>query len=354
MNRETMRAVILGLACGDALGAPTEFSDVARIRRRFGQDGITDLSQTDGRYTDDTQMAVALAEGLLAAHGDLTVFSGNLDPTHDDTPAKAVEFVRDNMTHPDAVMPHVTRAFVSWSKSPENNRAPGNTCMGGCRNLDQGMHWRESGISDSKGCGGIMRVAPVGLLYSTREDILRIAKAQCICTHGHPSAYQAAQLGALAVRLLADRLVEPHDLLETLRSTLAALPNPDPKLTDLLWRVRGALDLVHEDEDTPEGIQQSYEGGPKNLGESWTGHEALASALFCFLLACERGEGYVESACYGANTDGDSDSIACVAGSFAAAWWGLGERGVPQSWIDHVEDTFSLRALADQLYKARL
>lgn len=315
------------------MGAPTEFSRMDGIRRRFGPDGITDLSQTDGRFTDDTQMAVALAEGLLDAHEGLG---------------------RREMTDPEFVMPFVTEQFVDWSKSPENNRAPGSTCMGGCRNLARGMHWRESGIVGSKGCGGMMRAAPVGLLYSKPEDILRIAKAQCICTHGHPAAYQAAQLTALAVHLLAERKAEPGELLETLRSTLATLRSPDPKLTDLLWRVRGALDLVLEDEKTPHEIQQRYEDGPKNLGESWHGDEALASALFCFLLAFERGEGYKETVCYGANTDGDSDSIACVSGSFAAAWWKLDEaRGVPQDWINHVEDSVSLRALADRLHGAR-
>lgn len=350
MNRDTARAVVLGAACGDALGAPTEFMHMDSIRRRFGAEGIRDLSQTNGRFTDDTQMLVALAEGLLAAHGDVTAAAAAFE----DWDSHSVP-VEKNMTDPDIVMQHVAVAFVSWSKSPQNNRAPGNTCMGGCRNLDRGAHWRKSGIPRSKGCGGMMRAAPVGLFYSTPQDILRIAKAQCICTHGHPAAYQAAQLTALAVHLLAEHKVEPDALLETLRATLAALPSPDPKLTDLLWRVRGALDLVHEDEETPHALQQRYEDGPKNLGESWHGDEALASALFCFLLAFERGEGYKEAVRYGANTDGDSDSIATVAGSFAGAWWGLGnDKGVPSQWAGMVEDSSYLLGLADRLFEARL
>lgn len=334
MNPDTIKAVLFGIAAGDTLGYQVEFMRMDEIRRRFGPEGVRDFPP-GALWSDDSQMTHALAEGLLDAHGGLA---------------------RRELIDPNFVMPFVTERFVEWAKSPENNRAPGGTCMAGCRNLAKGMSWRESGITRSKGCGGMMRAAPVGLLYSTREDVLRIAKAQCICTHGSPSAYQSAQLTALAVHLLGRRLVEPGELLDVLRTTLAVLPNPDPKLTDLLWRVRGALDLVLEDEDTPEGIQQRVEDGPKNLGESWHGDEAVASALFCFLLAAERGEGYVETVRYGANTVGDSDSIAAVSGAFSGAWWGLdtAPKGVPESWVDWVEDSGYLLSLADRIHKASL
>lgn len=339
MNRETCRAVMLGAACGDALGAPTEFLHMDGIRERFGYAGIQELAQTSGLYTDDTAMLIALAEGLLDARAWADGVSSRPEL---------------EMARPTGVMPHVAKRFVEWSKSDQTGRAPGVTCMGGCRNMAKGVSWQESGITDSKGCGGIMRVAPVGLLYSDAKTILEIAKAQCTCTHGHPSAYQAAQLGALAVNLLSDPTYDPAHLLDTLQVQLALLPEPDPTLTDLLWRVRGALDLVHIDEDTPHGIQQRTACGPKNLGEGWHGDASLASALFCFLLAYERGEGYVETVRYGANTDGDSDSIACIGGAFAGAFWGLGKRGVPASWIDRVENTGYLLTLANRLYEARV
>jgi len=339
ISRETCQAVILGAGCGDALGAPTEFHHMDSIRRQFGQDGIQELVQTSGRYTDDTAMLIALAEGLLDAHGGAQSWRG---------------YPEAPMTSPDFVMPYVARSFVEWSNSDQTGRAPGNTCLGGCRNMEKGMSWRESGIARSKGCGGIMRVAPVGLVYSDAGDVLKIAQAQCTCTHGHPSAYQAAQLGALAVHLLARRGLPASDLLETLRETLAVMPDPDPTLTDLLWRVRGALDLVHTGKAGPHEVQQHMAGGPKNLGESWHGDEALASSLFCFLLAHEAGEGYIETVRYGANTDGDSDSIATIAGGMAGAYWGLGEKGVPQSWIDQVESADYLLTLADRLHAAAL
>lgn len=71
--RNRFRAVVLGLACGDALGHPTEFSSVERIRQRYGPEGIKDINQTSGRYTDDTQMAEALGLGLLDAADNLSL-----------------------------------------------------------------------------------------------------------------------------------------------------------------------------------------------------------------------------------------------------------------------------------------
>ena len=69
-NVDRYKAVILGLACGDALGKPTEFLGMDGIRSRFGADGIQHINQTYGKFTDDTQMAVALAWGLLDADGN--------------------------------------------------------------------------------------------------------------------------------------------------------------------------------------------------------------------------------------------------------------------------------------------
>ena len=53
IDPNTTRAVIYGLACGDALGKDTEFMSVAAIKRRYGSEGIRDLSQTSGQFTDD-------------------------------------------------------------------------------------------------------------------------------------------------------------------------------------------------------------------------------------------------------------------------------------------------------------
>ena len=326
-TKDQASAVIYGLACGDALGWPTEFMKRSSIEGRFGERGITDLRQTKGEYTDDTQMTIALAEGLLDAM-DVLLKTGD-----------AVK-----MADPMVVMPYVARRFVAWSISPENDRAPGTSCMGGCRNLQYGRHWTKSGVSEAQGCGSVMRVAPVGLVYSDAETIRRIGEATATSTHDSEVARRSAHLGALAVRLALDGL-SAAEILARLIETLTPIATPETaKLMDLLAAIP---DLVKA---TMVGAMSTWVVMDYGvLGQSWKADEALASALYCVLLAETRGEGYRETVCYGANTDGDSDSIACIAGGIAGAMWGIGGRGVPTAWVEMIENRAKLGLLAESL-----
>ena len=328
---DRFQATILGLACGDALGAPTEFKHMASIRRLFGPNGIQDLTQTrGGRYTDDTQMAEALALGLLDARADCN--DAELDGA-------------GPLVDTDYVMPFVAKRFVEWSVAPYNNRAPGGTCLAGCGALRAGKPWTESGVMGSKGCGSVMRSAPVGLVYRG-DELGLIARASSIVTHGHPAALDAAHLGALVVRLLLDG-AEPSSLVAHLTPHVT-----DKNMGRLLAAVEPAVQATLDARFLPEVVQTHRGAGKLSLGESWVGDEALASALYCFLLAVARGEGYVETVRYGANTDGDSDSIACIAGQFAGAFWGLGgDKGLPERWAALVERTDELRQLGTDLYE---
>src|SRR3954451_1818247 len=135
---------LFGLAIGDALGAPTEFLTVDEILRRFPPHGPAAPEGNPARVTDDTQMMLAVGEALLAAARPYT--AATLEG-----PLRA--------------------AFIVWNNSPENNRAPGMTCMRACENLEQGLPWTEATVPGSKGCGANMRVAPVGLLSSGQDGV---------------------------------------------------------------------------------------------------------------------------------------------------------------------------------------
>lgn len=338
VTRNQARAVLYGLACGDALGWPTEFMGMNSIFLSYGKDGITDLSLTDREFTDDTQMSVALAEGLLDAHK-----AAAIDPNG---PAGL-------MDSPGWVMPYVARRFVDWAFSKENNRSPGSSCMGGCRTLRTGVPWHESGVPGALGCGSVMRVAPIGLLYSDEDSIKKIAEASAITTHASEPAARSAHLGALAIRMALDGR-SAEDIVYLLIEEMLSLVTPETqKLHTLLVQVLGSVHATTEGQAKPWMVMDY---GEDRLGQSWVADEALASALYCVCLAEARGEGYVEAVRYGANTPGDSDSIACIAGGIAGALWGLGSgidgRGVPAEWVDMIEKSAYLGDLADRLADA--
>jgi ADP-ribosylglycohydrolase len=104
VTQRAVEGILFGLALGDALGWPTEFvTSWAELDARFGRDGLQEPPDP-AVYTDDTQMTLALCEGLLNAGLD----AGD-----------------------DALMSAIGDRFVAWAHSPENNRAPGNTVMAG-------------------------------------------------------------------------------------------------------------------------------------------------------------------------------------------------------------------------------
>ncbi|MFJ6674135.1 ADP-ribosylglycohydrolase family protein [Actinosynnema sp. NPDC091369] len=109
---ERASGALSGLAYGDALGAPTEFMTVAEIEHRYGPGGPRDLEGDPALVTDDTQMTLAVARALV----------GGLDGIAD--------ALRDH--------------FVRWWESPDNNRAPGMTCLQACERLAAGLPWREA------------------------------------------------------------------------------------------------------------------------------------------------------------------------------------------------------------------
>jgi hypothetical protein len=178
MKKRAATGSLVGLALGDALGFPTEFNDVPSILAKFGPWRQMALPKP-AIVTDDTQMTLALGRGLRTA-----MDRGVLAPT--------------GMTRP------VREEFIDWYESPENNRAPGNTCLQACYLLKTGKPWQEASRIGSKGCGANMRVAPVGLIPGlSDEQRAGAAQLQSGLTHGHPTALAASDLTAHAVHLLA-------------------------------------------------------------------------------------------------------------------------------------------------------
>lgn len=325
-DRRPATGSLFGLAYGDALGAPTEFLTVAQIIQRYGPAGPRELAGDPARVTDDTQMALAVAWALREV----------ATPT------------------PDALEPELRRRFVAWSTSPDNNRAPGNTCLAACAALARGLPWQDATVADSKGCGANMRVTPVGLAGYDLATLAGVAQLQAGLTHGHPTALAASELTAYAVWLLRRDPDTLAHLPERLRARCREqrLVYREEWLGEL-WRRSGlagpreyiaigwdeclaALDRLARALGRPDP------GGDPCLltGEGWVAEEALTTALYC---AVRHAGDPVAALARAATTSGDSDSIACLTGAFlgaahgAAAW--------PAHWARRIEYADQLAAL---------
>jgi ADP-ribosylglycohydrolase len=305
MNVKQAQAILMGLALGDSLGAPVEFMSIHEIKRAYGQQGIQS-PRDPALYTDDTQMTVALTEALLDAG-----LNANLD---------------DQMNA-------VGKWFIRW-RDHEPPRAPGRTCLAGVANFERGVDWRQAGIAESKGCGSAMRVATIGYLYQHDERRLyEVAHASGLITHRHPAAIAASLAGAYLVKLALDG-VHPRDYM---RLVMQFCDGVSDEFDAAILRIGHTLGWINE------------EASLKHIGEGWVGEEAIALALYCIL---RNPDDYEACVCRAANTNGDSDSIACIAGGIMGARLGSPD-AMPQMWIDCCENRDYLLDLGEKMANAR-
>jgi ADP-ribosylglycohydrolase len=324
---DRVAGAMLGLAIGDALGYPHEFRSVAQVRREIGPDGITGFLRlkdprvsrpfivgTDhppGTFTDDTQMSLAVVEALVARG-------------HDDR---------------DALMTEMGRRFVDWYFADDNDRSPGAATGTACEALRDGAHWRDSGVQQSKGCGANMRVAPIGLFFDDLDVIADVARDCARITHGHPCGTEGAAAAALCVALALKGLA-PADIHARVWPHIAGR---GADALETLWqRLPRVLDRP------PGEVLVELEQNPDGLGESWVAEEAIASALYCVWRHPDDFRACVLEA---VNTDGDSDSIACIAGGISGAR--LGRSRLPPDLVAGVERSADLHDVAARLVLAR-
>jgi ADP-ribosylglycohydrolase len=316
--RQPASGSLFGAAYGDALGCPTEFLTVAEIHRRYGPAGPRELVGDPALVTDDTQMMLAVAQALRMA------------PAAD----------------PETLEPLLRQGFVAWSVSPENNRAPGMTCLRACAELAGDGPWQRATVAGSKGCGANMRVTPVGLVPGYDLDTLAgVAQLQAGLTHGHPTGLAASELTAYAVRLLRDgaALAELPTLLRERAIGQRAVYRADwlgdlwqrPAVSDPADFIgRGWAECLDVLDQLDEALAAPDDGGDVCLvtGAGWVAEEALASALLC---ALRHADDPVAGLARAATTSGDSDSIACLAGAFLGAAYGL--ETWPTGWTRRIE-----------------
>lgn len=318
---------LLGGAVGDALGAPVQFMSLSEIRARYGPDGIRDYAPAYGRrgaITDDTQMTLFTAEGLLRAvqrHRDRGICNPVMVVRH--------AYLRWLGTQGETILdPELGDCRGGWLwevAELHQRRAPGDTCLSALRQERFGTV--EHPVNDSKGCDGVMRVAPVGLIalepFSLGCEVAAI-------THGHPTGYLAA--GFLAQMIAG--IAHGKDLREAITASREALLRW-PHHEECLAAVGAALRQADNVEASPETVEQ--------LGQGWVAEEALAIALFCGLKARD----FTHGVLLAVNHSGDSDSTGAITGNLLGALWG--RSAIPESLLRDLELRDVIEQLSDDL-----
>lgn len=256
---DRVRGCLLGGAIGDALGEPIEFRSIAAIRGRYGPSGVTgpECFDTTLRISDDTQMTLFTAEGLIRAHHRL-MDKGIGHPV----PVVRQAYLRWLATQQGAIDdPILMSGWLIQQPVLHARRAPGATCLSAL--MDGRLGTTDERLNDSKGCGGVMRVAPAGLLAGWVSDPFELGCQLGALTHGHPSGYLAA--GFLA-QVVAD-LDAGAPLLGAVHRAMSRLQE-DPDGGEVARAVAAALALAELGSPSPDRVEK--------LGGGWVAEEALA------------------------------------------------------------------------------
>lgn len=340
--QDRIRGSLLGGAMGDALGYAVEFDRNYRIVAKYGPAGITayepDPASGLALISDDTQMTLFTAEGILTHETEGLTGS----------PCWSISQAYQNWLLTQERHAPVSPAATRLMAEPRlySPRAPGNTCLSALRADRAGYCSRDlygEPRNHSKGCGGVMRVAPIALYYRDRDIrwVDQLAADASALTHGHPLGYLPS---ALLCHIL-HRLLTPAEQPMTLKQIVVEAMNciyslfsGTPELATLCKLMDKVL-LCAENQD-------SDRDNIRLLGEGWVGEEALAIAVYC---ALRHEHDFSAGLIAAVNHDGDSDSTGAIAGNILGAVCGY--EAIEEKWKTRLELRELLLETADALYE---
>lgn len=347
--QDRCRGVLVGGAIGDAFGYPVEFIySFEEIKAKYGKDGLTEYDKSypwlddylrhyKALFSDDTQMTLYTAEGIIEA-------TKNARP----------------------LMPTICNAYIAWygpqigkkvrisydsklAKIEELNkrRAPGNTCLSSLNLIYAGKEPHNA----SKGCGGIMRIAPIGIYGATHgwslEETGRIAGEAAELTHQHKMSTFASAVQAMIIQsciLTEDAITSGifKEIVEKALNKLSEMYSGNGSLLEDFTR------LIHKAIRLEDNLLCDWEIIENGLGGGWVAEETLAIAIFSVLRHIDDFRGCMIC---GVNHGGDSDSTGAVAGNIIGAI--LGHDSIPKEFTDSLQLHDLIIEITDELVNCR-
>lgn len=354
-TRDRFRGCLVGGAVGDALGYTVEFMGEHEIFSHYGSGGITsyELDSTSGKalVSDDTQMTLFTAAGLLVGRTQEVTNGTAESPRRYVADAYQDWLVTQETTFDTAKARRESGDWhaTSWLVDvPElfDRRAPGNTCLFALRRhrsagdtIDDYIAFAPQ-LNNSKGCGGVMRAAPVGLAWTGGNiDSIDVESAQIAAiTHGHSLGYMPAAVLSHIVGKLAVAGVGLEEAVLEARDAAVRLFADDAHIGELTRIIDRAVELSKNDDSDLSNIHR--------LGEGWVGEEALAVGIYC---ALRHQDDFSAAVVAAVNHSGDSDSTGAVCGNILGALAGF--ESIGEQWTQDLELLDVTLELADDLYR---
>ncbi len=349
---DQIRGSLIGGDVGDALGYAIEFWREGQIFETFGPKGITSYKLVKGKaiISDDTQMTLFTGEGLLAGDIARSMSGANEFPrvyvkkSYDDWYlTQTCSFAK---VKGEKELAGETISGLLTIPELFAQRAPGLTCLSALRNEKNVVDdYVKNPVNNSKGCGGVMRVAPIALRYrlnknytGTLQELDMEAAQLAAITHGHSLGYMpAAVLSHVISRILLDKDKKSlKSIVEEARDTAAEIFAGDAHLDQLIRIINLAIELSENDMDDLDNIHR--------LGEGWVAEETLGISLYCSL---KYSNDFSAAMIASVNHKGDSDSTGAVTGNIVGAL--VGYDAIEDKWKKNLELHDVILEMADEL-----
>ena len=326
------RGCLLGCAIGDAFGEPVKLMMYDKIQEIYGENGLNELiiEERKAMITDDTQLTCFTAEGLIRS--GVRAQQKHIERTKRDTGILVFRaYLRWLYTQGLRTPNWRDDAYDGWVvgiKVIHGYRDAGLTCITALGKGIMGTPYKP--INQSRRCGTVIRIAPVGL-FESEEDVFEVGKIIGAITHGHPEAYLAS--GALASLIFY--IIEGFEMEEALEKVLAKLRLEEGSEA-CIEAIEKAIALYQEGYPSRKHLQV--------FGDGFMAKDALGMAVYC---ALHYPKDIEQGMILAINQDGNSNSVAAIYGSIVGAY--MGEEAIPGRLIKHLELVKELRQIADDL-----
>lgn len=344
--KDAIRGCMVGGGAGDALGYPVEFWSEKEIYRIYGKEGITSYvcSSQEGLalVSDDTQMTMFTATGILQGYNE----AGSKERTEPVSRYVYAHYM-DWLHTQDRTAQGSGQSWLREIPELYAQRAPGNTCLSALRSGRSGTCGEP--VNHSKGCGGVMRVAPAAFYIGEDKQFLSLQELKrravdgaeiAAITHGHPLGY----IPAAALVHIINRIVYGHctmgdslyDITAECRMAMEEIFEGEPYLPEFLKKLDDAVELSRNTDSDIENIRR--------LGAGWVAEEAFAISLYCSLRYCDD---FSKAIIAAVNHSGDSDSTGAITGNIVGAI--VGYEKIEDKWKSQLQFHDLLTELAEAL-----